>query len=70
MKRFRLSTLMLMIVVVALAAALVQRRRRAARREAKLQARLAKSWPLFLKQQNEERKIQLLVEAMQQKLRE
>ena len=49
MKRFRLSTLLLLVVIVALSLALVVQQRRAARREAELQARLAQSWPLFLK---------------------
>jgi hypothetical protein len=58
MRRFRLSTLMLLVVIAALCVALVGQQQRAARqhdravrREAELQARLAQSWPLFLKQQ-------------------
>jgi colicin import membrane protein len=69
MKRFRLSTLMLLIVIAALGTALVMQQRRAARREAELQARLAQSWPLFLKQQREDTQMRLLVEAMQKKHR-
>ena len=60
MKRFRLSTLMLLIVIAALSIALVVQERRAARREAKLQselaklqARLALSWPGVLSVQNQ-----------------
>ena len=53
MKRFRLSTLMLLIVIAALGVGLVVRERRAARVEAELRARLAQSWPLFLKQQKD-----------------
>ncbi len=50
MRRFRLSTLMLLIVIAALVVAIgVQRRR-----EAELQARLAQSWPVYLKQKREE----------------
>ena len=54
MKRVRLSTLMLLIVIAALVVALVVQQRRAASREAELQARLAQSWPVYLKQQREE----------------
>ena len=57
MIRFRLSTPMLLIVIVALGVALVMQRRR----EAELQTRLAQSWPLFLKLQKTEDKIQQLV---------
>ena len=42
MKRFRLGTLMLLIVIAALGIGLVVQQRRAARREAELQARLAR----------------------------
>ena len=54
MRRFRLSTLMLLVVIAALGVALVVQQRRSARREADLQARLAQSWPVYLKQQREE----------------
>jgi hypothetical protein len=66
MKRLRLSTLMLLVVIGAQGVALVT----VARREAQLRARLAKSWPLFLKQQREEQQIRRLVEAMQRRARE
>lgn len=69
MRRFRLGTLMLLIVIAALFLALVVQNHRAARREAELQARLAQSWPLFLKQQREDTQMQLLVEAMQRQHR-
>ncbi|HEV3338944.1 MAG TPA: hypothetical protein VG125_01265 [Pirellulales bacterium] len=42
MKRFRLSTLMLLVVIAALGIGLVVEHQRAARREAELQAQLAK----------------------------
>jgi hypothetical protein len=42
----------------------------AARREAELQARLAKSWPLLLKQQREDQVIRRMVEAMQPRARQ
>jgi hypothetical protein len=54
MRRFRLSTLMLLIVLAALCVALVVQHDRATHRETELQARLAQSWPLFLKQQRED----------------
>ena len=41
-------------MIAALGVALVVQQRRAARREADLQARLAQSWPVYLKQQREE----------------
>jgi hypothetical protein len=63
MKRFGLSTLMLLVVIGAQGVALVL----AARREAELQARLAKSWPLFLKQQREDQQIRSMVEAIQRR---
>jgi len=44
---------MLLIVIAALCIGLAVRERRAARTEAELHARLAQSWPLFLKQQQE-----------------
>jgi hypothetical protein len=66
MKRIRLSTLMFLIVIAALGVALVMQRRR----EAELQARLAQSWPLYLKQRREEALLRQLVEAMQRKHRE
>jgi hypothetical protein len=66
MKRVRLSTLMLLIVIAALIVALAMQRRR----EAELQARLAQSWPLYLKQQREEVALRRLVETMQRKYRE
>ena len=66
MKRVRLSTLMLLIVIAALVVALVMQRRR----EAGLQARLAQSWPLYLKQQREEALLRQLVDAKQRKYRE
>src|SRR5262249_7576457 len=75
MRRFRLSTLLLLVVIVALVIALVVRERRAARREAKLQAeianlqaRLAQSWPVFLKQQQNAR-IKVMIEDMLQRSR-
>jgi hypothetical protein len=66
MKRIRLSTLMLLIVIAALVVALLMQRRR----EAELQARLAQSWPLYLKQQRREALLRQLVEAKQRKYRE
>ena len=60
MRRIRLSTLMLLIVIAALSVALVVQQRRAARREAELQARLAQSWPLFVKMQQTEERIMRL----------
>jgi hypothetical protein len=66
MRRFRLSTLMLLIVIAALGVALVMQRRR----EADLQARLAQSWPLYLKQQREEALLRQMVVGMQRKYRE
>ena len=71
MKRFRLSTLMLLIVIAALGVGLAVREHRAARREAELQARLALSWPLFLKQQKrteEEKKMELYLEDLRRRL--
>jgi hypothetical protein len=70
MKRFRLSTLMLLIVIAALSVALVVQQRRAARREAELQARLAQSWPLFLKKQQleDEMKVYEMNIAISQKI--
>ncbi len=70
MRRFRLSTLMLLIVIAALSIALVVQHVRSSRREAELQARLAQSWPLFLKQQREETQLRQMVEAMQWKHRQ
>lgn len=70
MRRFRLSTLMLLIVIVALSIVVVVQQRRAARREAELEARLAQSWPLFLKQQREDAQLRRMVEAMQWKHRQ
>ena len=61
MKRFRLSTLMLLIVIAALVVALAVQQQQAGRREAKLQARLAQSWPVYLKQQREEALLRRLV---------
>jgi hypothetical protein len=69
MKRFRLSTLMLLIVIAALGGGLTVQHHRASRREAKLQARLAQSWPLFVKQQREDAQMRLQIEVMQQKHR-
>jgi hypothetical protein len=66
MKRLRLSTLMLLIVIAALCVALVMQHRR----EAALQARLAQSWPLFLKQQREEALLRRMVVGMQRRHRE
>jgi hypothetical protein len=57
MRRFRLSTLMLLVVIAALGVALVMQRRQ----EANLQARLAQSWPVYLKQQREEALLRRLV---------
>jgi hypothetical protein len=51
MKRIRLSTLLLLIVVLAHCVALVVRERQVAREEAKLKARLALSWPLYVERQ-------------------
>jgi len=48
---------MLLVVIAALGVALVMQRRR----EADLQARLAQSWPVYLKQQREEALLRLLV---------
>jgi competence protein ComGF len=70
MKRFRLSTLLLLIVIAALSIALVVQHVQTSRREAELQARLAQSWPLFLKQQREEGLLRQTIEAMQRKHRE
>lgn len=67
MRRFRLGTLMLLIVIAALSLALVVQHHRSARREAELQARLAQSWPLFLKQQGEDVQMRRIVEAMQRR---
>jgi hypothetical protein len=66
MRRFRLSTLMLLIVVAAQGVALVMQRRR----EAELQARLAQSWPLYLKQQREDALLRQMIKAKQRKYRE
>jgi hypothetical protein len=66
MRRFRLSTLMLLIVIAALGVALVMQHRR----EAELQARLAQSWPLYLKQQREAALLRQMVVGMQRKYRE
>jgi hypothetical protein len=63
MKRFRLRTLMLMIVIAALCVSLVVQHNRASQREADLQARLALSWPVYLKQQKLEEAIKLSVLA-------
>ncbi len=75
MRRFRLSTIMLLIAIAALGVALVVRERRAARREAKLQAemanlqaRLAQSWPVFLKHQRNT-DMNLMMKAMEQRIR-
>jgi hypothetical protein len=66
---------MLLIVIAALVVALVVQQRRAVRqhdravrREAELQARLAQSWPLFLKQQ-QRNDINASMEAMQRRYR-
>jgi hypothetical protein len=67
MKRFRLSTLMLVIVIAALCIGLMVQHERASRREAALQARLALSWPLYVKQQMQEEQIKLMIEARNQK---
>jgi hypothetical protein len=67
MKRFRLSTLMLLIVIAALCVALVVQHRRSIRIEAELRARLAESWPLFLRQQVPEEQMRLFIERRQQK---
>jgi hypothetical protein len=70
MKRFRLSTLMLLIVIAALGITLVVQHRRAIRTEAELRARLSQSWPLFLKQQQDDRQMRRFIEGMQQRHRE
>src|ERR1700753_2404380 len=70
MRRFRLSTLMLVVVIAALSIALVVQHVRSSRHEAELQARLAQSWPLFLKQQREDTLILQITEAKQRKYRE
>jgi hypothetical protein len=62
MRRFRLSTLMLLVVIAALCVGLVVEQRRAARREAELQARLAQSWPVFLKSK-QQADIKAMIEA-------
>jgi hypothetical protein len=67
MKRFRLGTLMLLIVIAALTFARVVQHDWAARREAKLQARLAQSWPVFLKKQQRDIEIQRLDEEMERR---
>lgn len=66
MRRFRMSTLMLLIVIAALGIALMLEHRRASRREAELQARLAQSWPLFLKLQQTEQRLLILVQLRAQ----
>jgi hypothetical protein len=58
MKRFRLSTLMTMIVIAALCICLAVQHQRAAQREAALQARLAVSWPVYVKQQKMQKLMQ------------
>ena len=71
MKRFRLSTLMLLIVIAALGVGLAVRDHRAVRREASFQARLAQSWPLFLKQQKrteEEKKLERYLEELRRRM--
>jgi competence protein ComGF len=70
MKRFRLSTLLLLIIIAAMAIALVVEHVQTSRREAELQARLAQSWPLFLKQQREDAKLRQIIDAKQRKYRE
>ncbi len=70
MKRFRLSTLMLLIAIAALCIGLVVQHHRAARREADLQARLALSWPLFLKERHVNQRILGILVSLQQRLRE
>ena len=54
MRQFRLSTLLLLIAIAALSIALIVLQIRSWRREAELQVRLAKAWPLYLKQQRED----------------
>jgi hypothetical protein len=66
MKRIRLGTLMLLVVIAGLCLTLVM----AARREADLKARLAKSWPLFLKQQREDAELRQVVVGMQSRYRQ
>ena len=58
MKRFRLSSLMTTIVIAALCICLAVQHQRAARREAALQARLAVSWPVYVKQQKMQKLMQ------------
>ncbi len=67
MKRFRLRTLMLLIVIAALCVALVVQHNRASQREPALQARLARSWPLYLQQQARAEAIELSIEARNQR---
>ena len=67
MKRFRLSTLMLVIAIAGLCVGVVVQHERASRREAALQARLALSWPVYLKQQAEEEAINLSIQARKQR---
>ncbi len=67
MKRFRLSTLMLVIAIAGLCVGVVVQRERASRREAALQARLALSWPVYLKQQAVEEAIKFSIEARKQR---
>ena len=67
MKRFRLQTLMSLIVIAALCVTLIVQHNRAAQREADLQARLALSWPLYVKQQALEEAIKLSIEARSQR---
>ena len=54
MRQFRLSTLLLLIAIAALSIALIVLQIRSWHREAELQVRLAKAWPLYLKQQRED----------------
>jgi hypothetical protein len=68
MKRFRLRTLMLLIVIAALCVALVVQHNRASQREAALQARLALSWPLYMKQEAYEEAVKLSIEARNQRV--
>ncbi len=58
MKRFRFSTLMTMIEIAALCICLAVQHQRAARSEAALQARLAVSWPVYVKQQKMQKLMQ------------
>lgn len=66
MKRIRLSTLMLLLVIAGLGLALAM----SAHRESELKARLAKSWPLYLKQQREDAQLRQMVVGMQSRYRQ